>query len=116
MLVFAGQLEGAKRFKFAEQLRSAVLSISNNIAEGSGSCSNREFAQFINIARRSATEVVNMLLIFSRQNLCNREEIEPWLCELEVISKMLESFRKKLSSSIRQLLSALCPPLFAFIQ
>lgn len=97
-----------KRFRFAEQLRSAVLSITNNIAEGSGSSSNKEFAHFVNIARRSTFEVVNMLLIFERQGICPRELIEPWLTELESISRMLEAFRKRLSISIRQILSALC--------
>jgi len=108
LLSFADQLEDMKRFRFAEQLRSAVLSITNNIAEGSGSTSNKEFAQFINIARRSTFEVVNMLLVFERQGICSRELIEPWLTELESISRMLEAFRKRLASSIRQILSALC--------
>ncbi len=108
LLSFADQLEDMKRFRFAEQLRSAVLSITNNIAEGSGSSSNKEFAHFINIARRSTFEVVNMLLVFERQGICSRELIEPWLTELESISRMLEAFRKRLASSIRQILSALC--------
>ncbi len=113
LLSFADQLEARKMWKFTEQLRAATLSITNNIAEGSGSSSNKDFANFLNIARRSAFEVVNMLLIFERQGLCTREEIEPWLSELEAISRMLEAFRKKLGSSLRQILSALCPPLFA---
>ncbi len=33
----ADELEYKKLYRFAEQLRGAVLSISNNIAEGSGS-------------------------------------------------------------------------------
>jgi len=46
-----------KRFyKFAEQLRAATMSISNNIAEGSGSFSNKEFASYLNISRRSVFE------------------------------------------------------------
>lgn len=76
-----------------------MLSITNNIAEGSGSVSNREFAQFLNIARRSVFEVVNMLVMFERHGLASTEQISPWLSELEAISKMLESFRKKLFSS-----------------
>ncbi len=103
MLVFgqADRLERAKQFRFAEQLRSAMLSVTNNIAEGSGSVSNREFAQFINIARRSVFEVVNMLVMFERHGLVKADEIADWLTELEGISKMLEAFRKKLSSTLR---------------
>lgn len=105
MLVFryADELERMKQFRFAEQLRSAMLSITNNIAEGSGSVSNREFAQFLNIARRSVFEVVNMLVMFERHGLATTEQISPWLAELEGISKMLEGFRKKLSANLKDL-------------
>ncbi|WP_205940794.1 four helix bundle protein [Pedobacter paludis] len=40
--------------QIAEQLNGAALSISNNIAEGSGSVSNKEFTHYLNIAHRSA--------------------------------------------------------------
>jgi four helix bundle protein len=35
----ADELDKRRLFRFAEQLRAAGLSMSNNIAEGSGSCS-----------------------------------------------------------------------------
>jgi four helix bundle protein len=97
----ADRLERVKQFRFAEQLRSAMLSVTNNIAEGSGSVSNREFAQFINIARRSVFEVVNMLVMFERHGLVKVEESAELLTELEGISKMLEAFRKKLANTLR---------------
>ncbi len=49
----ANDLEKKRLYRFADQLRGAGLSMSNNIAEGSGSHSKREFIQFLNIARRS---------------------------------------------------------------
>ena len=107
LLAFADHLESRKQFRFAEQLRGATLSITNNIAEGSGSSSNREFAQFINFARRSVFEVVNMLLIFEKHGLADRTQIEPWLAELEVISRMLESFRKKVGAGVKFMFVAL---------
>ncbi|MEZ5146670.1 MAG: four helix bundle protein [Bacteroidales bacterium] len=39
----ADEIESKKLYRFAEQLRGAALSISNNIAEGSGSFSDKEF-------------------------------------------------------------------------
>ena len=57
----ADQLEKQRLFRFAEQLRGAVLSITNNIAEGSGSVSQIDFANFLNTARRSTFEVANIL-------------------------------------------------------
>jgi len=50
---YADNAEEKKLFKFSEQLRAASMSISNNIAEGSGSFSDKEFASFLNISRRS---------------------------------------------------------------
>ena len=41
-----------KYYRFAEQLRGAAMSITNNIAEGSGSFSVKDFAGFLNISRR----------------------------------------------------------------
>ena len=52
----ANELEEKRLYRFAEQLRGAGLSMSNNIAEGSGSHSKKEFKQFLNIARRSTFE------------------------------------------------------------
>jgi four helix bundle protein len=46
----ADRLDQQKRFRFAEQLRAATLFITNNIAESSGSTSDPEFAQFLNIS------------------------------------------------------------------
>ncbi len=60
----ADKADSIKMYKFAEQLRAATMSISNNIAEGSGSFSNKEFSQFLNISRRSIFEVANILFIF----------------------------------------------------
>jgi four helix bundle protein len=56
-------------YRYAEQLRAAALSISNNIAEGSGSNSNNDFRSFLNIAHRSAFECANMLLVFQRNHV-----------------------------------------------
>jgi four helix bundle protein len=49
----ADKAENKMLFRFAEQPGGAALSISNNIAEGSGSFSDKEFAYFLNITRKS---------------------------------------------------------------
>lgn len=43
--------------------------MSNNIAEGSGSNSKREFSQFLNIARRSTFENANVILVLEKRSL-----------------------------------------------
>lgn len=62
----ADDLERRKLFRFAEQLRAAGMSMSNNIAEGSGSSFKKEFKQFLNIARRSTFENANILILLNR--------------------------------------------------
>ncbi len=52
----ADRLEEKRLYRFADQLRGAGMSMSNNIAEGSGSSSKKEFIQFLNVARRSTFE------------------------------------------------------------
>jgi four helix bundle protein len=63
----ADELELKKLFRFAEQLRGAGMSMSNNIAEGSGSSSNNEFRQYLNVARRSTFENANILIILKEE-------------------------------------------------
>jgi four helix bundle protein len=92
------QLEQRKYFRFAEQLRAATLSITNNIAEGSGSQSKRDFANFLNIARRSVFETANMLLMFSRNGYVKSDGINDFLSELEEESRMLLAFIRTLHS------------------
>jgi four helix bundle protein len=86
-----------KRFyKFAEQLRSATMSISNNIAEGSGSFSDKEFASFLNIARRSVFECANILCIFERRKIIDAAQRKTFYLQLITLSKKLTNFRKAL--------------------
>lgn len=92
----ADNLEVMKKYRYSEQLRSAALSISNNIAEGSGSSSNRDFRNFLNIAHRSAFECANMLLIFRRQGLIAAEAIGPLLVDIEEICRMITGLSRSL--------------------
>ncbi|MFA6543594.1 MAG: four helix bundle protein [Limisphaerales bacterium] len=92
----ADDLETRKLFRFAEQLRGATLSITNNIAEGSGSNSDADFASFLNFARRSVFEVANMLLLFKREGYLGTMDVTGLLNELEEQSKMILAFRRRL--------------------
>lgn len=94
----ADQLEDRKCFRFAEQLRASTLSITNNIAEGSGSLSQQDFAAFLNIARRSVFETANMLVILVQHGYFQQPQIQPLLERLEQESRMLLGLIRKLRS------------------
>src|SRR6059036_1257684 len=79
----ADELDKKRFFRFAEQLRGATLSITNNIAEGSGSISDTDFANFLNTSRRSVFEVANILMLLSKDGYLKKEEVQPLLSELE---------------------------------
>ena len=98
LLDIADDLEKRKLFRFAEQVRGASLSISNNIAEGSGSSSKKEFANFLNFAKRSAFENANMAIVFEKRGLITSESKDELLNDLEEECKMIVGFIRSLKN------------------
>ncbi len=83
-------------FRFADQLDGSVLSISNNIAEGSGAASKKEFARYLAIARASLFEVVNILHILELRNIITTSEKSKHIRDLYGLSRKIYAFRQSL--------------------
>lgn len=96
LMDIADDLEQRKLFRFTDQLRGAAMSISNNIAEGSGSFSKTEFKQFLNIARRSVFEDANIVILLRRRNLLEDERMNMLLDKLDILSRQITTFRRSL--------------------
>lgn len=62
-----------KDFEFKNQIYSAGYSIMNNISEGFGRESNKEFIRFLDFSKGSAWEVKNMYYIAEDLNYINSE-------------------------------------------
>lgn len=92
----ADELEQRKLYRFADQLRGAGMSMSNNIAEGSGSSSNKEFIQFLNIARRSTFENANILILLNRRKLVSAKILNKLLDDLDHLCRQITNFQKTL--------------------
>jgi four helix bundle protein len=92
----ADKLESKRLYRFAEQLRGSGLSMSNNIAEGSGSNSKREFSNFLNIARRSTFENANVLIVMEKRKLVNESEVIVLLQKLDRLCRKITNFQKTL--------------------
>ena len=70
----ADRLPQKFQFSFGEQLRRACLSVSNNLAEGSGRRTPREQRYFYDIAHGSTYEVISILAILKRRGHASVEE------------------------------------------
>jgi four helix bundle protein len=90
-------LEKKNLFRFAEQLRGAGMSISNNIAEGSGSLSKKDFAVFLNYAHRSAFECANILTVLFKRNIIDISTKETLFNDIDLLCRKIENFRKSLN-------------------
>ena len=92
----ADRLEVKRLYRFADQLRGSGLSMSNNIAEGSGSSSKREFSNFLNIARRSTFENANIALVLESRGLMDEREVTEVLDQLDHLCRKITNFQKSL--------------------
>lgn len=94
----AEALDKRRLYRYAEQLRAAGLSLTNNIAEGSGSIHFREFQQFLNIARRSLFEDASMLMVFESLGIFSAGEIDTLLSDCDLLSRKITNFSRSLGA------------------
>ena len=92
----ADELDKRRLYRYAEQLKAAGLSLTNNIAEGSGSTHVQEFKQFLNITRRSLFEDASMLMVFEALGLFASSEVDALLTDCDVLSRKITSFSRTL--------------------
>lgn len=83
-------------FSLNEQLRRASISIMNNISEGFERNGNKEFVQFLSIAKGSTAEVKNMLYALLDLELINE-------IEFEELSNDSEKLRNKIAKLMNYL-------------
>ncbi len=94
--------EISKRFPKSElyvltsDLNRAAVSVPSNIAEGSGSETNREFKRYLNIAVKWVFETVSQLHIAKIRRYIAQGEFQSLYNEAEVLVKKIKSFRKTL--------------------
>ena len=88
-----------ERYGLTSQLRRAAVSISSNIAEGSGRSSDKDFAHFVQIAYGSVMEVVSQIHIAKRQTILAEESFQDLYSQANEISRMLSGLRSSLLRS-----------------
>lgn len=92
-----------KDYFFRSQILRATLSISNNIAEGFGRRSKREFIQFLMISKGSCNEVESMLLIAKDLGEFKNYDIDKLIIDLRnnynSIGALVHSLQQQLDST-----------------
>ncbi|APZ93578.1 four helix bundle protein [Fuerstiella marisgermanici] len=86
-----------ERFGLTNQLRRAAVSISSNIAEGSGRQSNADFARFLRISYGSLMECVSQLHVASRQSCIDEEDFNALTQRADQIARMLSGLSSSLN-------------------
>ena len=94
-----------ERFGLTQQIRRAAISISSNIAEGSGRGTNKEFSHFLDIANGSAFEVEAQLILSLDLEYITQIEFDCINENLQTIEKMIFNFNKSLKSQVSHLKS-----------
>ncbi len=79
-------------YGLSSQMQRAAISIPSNIAEGSQRTSDKEFANFLLIARGSIAELETQILLAIELQYVPVEKVQGILDELDAISRMLHSF------------------------
>jgi four helix bundle protein len=83
-------------FAFKDQIQRAVVSIMNNIAEGFERQTNKEFTNFLYIARGSAGEVRSMLYLAFKLGYISQTDFNKLLGDAEEISRLIYGLIKTL--------------------
>ncbi len=83
-------------FSFKDQIQRTSLSVSNNIAEGYERRSNKEFKQFLYIAKGSVGEVRSMLYVANKLKYLNQEQFNSLFQSCIKISKLTSGLIQKL--------------------
>jgi len=90
----------SKDYALRDQIRRSSISIMANIAEGFGRHSNKEFANFLNIAHGSLVETKSHLYIALDLNYINEELFSQLYLELDEIARMSFSLQKHLRKTV----------------
>ena len=82
----------ARDFGLRDQMRRAAVSTLSNIAEGFERGTNREFLQFLHIAKGSIGELRAQLYVALGQNYLTQSEFDTMRAKAETLSRQLAAF------------------------
>ncbi|WP_310821056.1 four helix bundle protein [Stratiformator vulcanicus] len=87
-----------ERFGLTSQTRRSAISVSANIAEGSGRTTDQDFSRFVQIAYGSLMESISHLTIASRQQFLSQNKYDSLYRQAEELAKMLSGLKGSLTT------------------
>lgn len=90
----ARSLPKEELYALSDQLRRAAVSIPSNIAEGYGRQTDKEFKQFLSVARGSVFEVETQLEICIRQNYLSASAAKTAQALCDEVGRMLTTLSR----------------------
>jgi len=82
----------SRDYALRDQIRRAAVSVPSNVAEGFSRHSNKEFIQFLFIAKGSAAEVQSQLYVALDQGYISQGEFDKMYAQMEVVAKQISRF------------------------
>jgi len=97
----SGGFPSSELYALTSQIRRASISVSSNIAEGSGRNSDADFAHFLEIAYASLMEVVSQLYLALDQGYINDKQLEMISADADLLASQIVALSKKLGRASR---------------
>ncbi len=81
-----------KDFGFRDQIQRAVISISNNIAEGSEYNSDKMMIRYLRSAKGSCGEVKNMFYLCPKLDYCPKDKAKEMIEKCKALTNAIGAF------------------------
>lgn len=92
------KLPKEETYGLTSQMRRSAVSIPSNIAEGSQRKTDKDFANFISIAKGSLVEMETQLILSKELEFLNENELIDLFKSISELDKMLYSFYQRLTN------------------
>ncbi len=97
--VITSQFPRQELYAMTSQMRRAAISVPSNIAEGSQRGTNKDFANFIGIARGSLAELETQCILAHNIGYISEEAFQSTVTLIHELARMINAFAKKLATT-----------------
>jgi four helix bundle protein len=92
LYVITSNFPSSELYGLVSQIRRAGVSVSANIAEGTGRRTNKDLIHFLHISKGSLYELISLLTIAKQQNLITDSYFDTSKSEIQILSMKITSF------------------------